>query len=211
MGFGAGTRDGCLVDHGLGPFERRADEFGDGGRLGKVAPVFFGHLRAHGAELESGGVEDGAVVGAPIALEAVVVGDVGARGAGAELGVLAGPVHAPVGGQDGEPHSGEAADEEGGVGFDDVVVGLEPGDVADAAGITAGAGDFAEAYEGAHLVGVAADGLGEAQRPVHRWVGDRSGEVALALVVAPDQAVEQGEPLGVVGLDDGLGEVDEGA
>ena len=71
--------------------------------------------------------------------------------------------------------------------------------------------DLAEADEGAHLVGVAADGLGEAVGAVHLGVGGHFQQVFLAGMGAPDQAVEQGEALGLVVLDDCFGEGYQGA
>ena len=159
-----------------------ADEVGDGGGFGEVAPVFPWHFGCHGADLEAGGVEDAAVIGAPVLLHAVIVRDVGFLRAGGEDEVLAVPVGAAVGGEDRPGHGGEAADEEGGVGFDDVVVGFEPGDVAGAFGFR----DFAEADEGAHFVGVAADGLGEVLDALDFGVGGAFEQVFLAGVGAKD-------------------------
>ena len=195
-GRGAGGGKLGLVDHGVRSGLGGSDKLGNDGCLGKVAPVFLRHLGRHRADLEAGRIEDAAVVGPPVGFEAVVVRDVGLAGARREGEIGTIPVNAAIRGQDGPGHGGEAADEECGVGLDDVVVGLEPGDVLQATLVR----NFAEADEGAHLVGVAADALGEAVGAVDVGVGGHLQQMLFAAVGAPDQAVEQGEALGVAVL-----------
>ena len=116
-------------------------------------------------------------------------------------------MRAAVRGQDRPRHGREAAHEERRVGFDDVVVGLEPAHVACSSRV----GDLAEAHEGAHLVGVAPHGLRKAVGPVDVGVGGDLEQVLFAAMRPPDQAVEQGEALRVAVLDHRFGQRDQGA
>ena len=72
------------------------------------------------------------------------------------------------------------------------MVGLEQGDEAGAAVVL----DFAEADEGVHLVGVAADLLGQPLEPVEQGVGAVLHRVAVGAQLEQHR-VEQGEALGV--------------
>jgi hypothetical protein len=47
----------------------RGDEFGNNSGSGEVFPVFFRHLRLHGAGYEAGGIEDAAEIGLPESVE----------------------------------------------------------------------------------------------------------------------------------------------
>ncbi len=174
---------------------------------GRLRQVLLRHFRTHGRDFEPGRVEDAAVISAPICLEPVVVGDVGLAGAGGEAEFLAIPMGAAIRGQDRPRHGRKAAHEKRPVGFNDVVVGLEPAHVACSGRV----GDFAEAHEGAHLVGVAPHGLREAVGPVDVGVGGDFEQVLLSAMRTPDEAVKQGEALWVAVLNHRFGQCDKGA
>ena len=70
-------------------------------------------------------------------------------------------------------HRGKAADEEPGVGANDMMIGLEPGDITRV--------DFAEADKSAHFVDVAADGFGEIINPADKRIGMIADQRALRL------------------------------
>lgn len=186
------------------------DEVFDEVGFGEVFPVAFGHFGLHGLHFEAGGVEDAAVVGAPCGFEGVglidgVVGDAGGEDEG--LGV---PVGAAFGGEDGPVHVGEAFAEEGGGGFDDVVVGLEPCGVTFAACFWMGI-DELEADEGVHFVDFAADGFFHVPGGGDVWVAGDGYEVAFAAVGdAPEDLIEEGPAGGVAVAGDACGEVEEG-
>ena len=96
-------------------------------------------------------------------------------------------------GEDRPVERAEALDEESGGGFEDEVVGLEPGDEA----LVAVGLDPAEADEGMHLVQVAADRLGHALEAEHQRVGGDLEQVALAVEETPDQRVEKRVAFGI--------------
>ncbi len=106
--------------------------------------------------------------------------------------------------QDRPGHIGEPAREERRGQFDDVMLRLEPGDEVR----FVLAADFAEANEGVHLVLVAAHGLGHRGDVGHVRVG-RDVEQVVILPQPPQQAIEQGEPLGVAMQDRHLRQFDE--
>ena len=113
-------------------------------------------------------------------------------------------MRADVRGQDRPGHVGEAAREERRGQLDNVVLRLEPGDEVR----FLLAADFAEADKGMHLVLVAAHGLR------HRGdLGDigigRDLEQVVVAAQPPQEAVEQGEPLGATVQDCDLGQFDE--
>ena len=88
--------------------------------------------------------------------------------------------------------------------FDDMMLRLEPGDEVR----FLLAADFAEADKGVHLVLVAAHGLGHRGDLGHVGIG-RDIEQIVVLPQPPQQAVEQGEPLGVAVQDRDLRQFDE--
>src|SRR5690606_4309401 len=118
-----------------------------------VLPVLAGHLLEHRPDLQTRGIEDRRIVAAPELLGRIAAGCIATlrgRTFGEHLAV---PVQRTPGRQDRPAHPGEAAHEEAGVGAQDAVLGLEPGDEVLAA---LGIWHRAEAYERAHLVHVAA-------------------------------------------------------
>lgn len=87
-------------------------------------------------------------------------------------------------------HAGEAAREKRRHPIDDVVLWLEPRD--ERLGL---AGHLAEAHERLHLVGIAANGLGERGCAQHVGIGGIRQHRALAMGDAPQQPVQQGHAL----------------
>ena len=81
------------------------------------------------------------------------------------------------------------------------MVGLEPSHIA---GLIL-FGDDAEPDEGAHLVRVALNRMGQSTRTLDGRIGQVVKHVPFALMDAPDQAVEQRETLLIARLDDRLG------
>ena len=147
--------------------------------LGQVPPIFLRHLLQHRADLEPRRIEDRRIIGPPHLLDRIARRRVGLRRAGPIGQRLAVPVERQLGRQDRPAHVGEAAHEEAGVGADDVMLRLEPGDEARAVAVV----DLAEADEGVHLVHVAPHRLGhrlEPARPADRprrpaaWRSSRS-------------------------------------
>ena len=114
---------------------------------------------------------------------------------------------APIGVRIDQCERAEALDEELSGGFEDEVVGLEPGDEA----LVAVDLDPAEADEGVHLVQVAADRLGHALEAEHQRVGGDLEQVALAVEETPDQRVEKRVALGVAVADHKADQVVGGA
>ena len=88
-----------------------------------------------------------------------------------------------------------------------MVIGFEPRDEAGCAGF--GFGQLAESHEGAHLVDVAAHGLGEHRQAVDERIG---GIVEQRLIVhdAHQRGIQQREPLGIGVAHDRLREIEEG-
>ena len=105
---------------------------------------------------------------------------------------MAVPMRADVRRQDRPGHVGETAREERRGQFDDVVLRLEPGHEVR----LLFAADFAEADKGVHLVLVAAHGLRHRGDLGHVRIG-RDIKQIVVLPQPPQQAIEQGEPLGV--------------
>ena len=198
---------GAAIHHGGGPARRLGDQARDGAGFGQVAPVLHRHLGAHGGGLQPGRVEDAAVVGAPEFLLGVLGRSVGAAGAGADRERGAVPVRGGRRRQDRPAHGSEAADEEAGFGFEDVVLGLEPGNEAGAV-LRA---DFAEADECVHLVGIAADGFFHGCQAGDVGVGGHPHQGRLAMGQAPEHAIKQGEALRVAVADGAFGQFNEGA
>ena len=201
-------------------------------RLRQVVPVAARHLALHRRELQPGRVEDAFVVGQPEPLAGIGGRRVLAACAGAELESVAVPADAAFRGQDRPAHLREAAREERRHCLDDVMLGLEPRDVADrrllqAFGPVADVidrgivprirrrgerfvqrGDRTEAHERLHLVHVAAHRLGHPVGVdaigIERIVAQRGFAAQ-----APEQAVEQHETTGIAVQDHALAERQE--
>ena len=117
---------------------------------------------------------------------------------------MAVPVRADVGRQDRPGHVGETAGEERRGGFDDVVLGLEPGDVMR----FRFAADLAEADEGVHLVFVAVHGFGHPGNSRNVGIGRDVEQIVMA-EQAPQQAIQDCKPLGIAVQDRRLRQLDE--
>ena len=130
LGGGAALRVGRSAgDHGQAPFAGRGGQRFDQRRFRQVLPVALGHLLLHRAELQARRVEDAPVVGEPELLAGIGRRCLVAPRARAEPEPLAVPADAALGRQDRPAHGGEAAREERRRRLDDVMLGLEPGDV----------------------------------------------------------------------------------
>jgi hypothetical protein len=118
-----------LFDHGSYALVGVLEQVGEDGEFGKVGPVADGHFGLHGAGIEAGRVEDGAVVAAPEGGQLVRLGSLAAGDAGAvgELVRSWVPGDGGVGGEDGPAQDGEAFGEKGGGEREDAVVGAVPG------------------------------------------------------------------------------------
>ena len=113
-------------------------------------------------------------------------------------------MRAEIGRQDRPGHVGEAAREERRGQLDDVMLRLEPGDVAR----IALAADFAEADEGVHLVLVATHGLRHRRDPRHVGIGRDVEQIVMA-AQPPQQAIENGKAFGIAVQDRELRQLDE--
>ena len=99
-----------------------------------VSGMFFQYLRGISLSIAPiftrAGLKIDGVIGLPHLLDRIAVGRVGLGRAGAFAQRLAVPVQRHLGRQDRPAHAGEAVDEEAGIGADDMMLGLEPGDEA---------------------------------------------------------------------------------
>ena len=209
LGGGAALRIGrSSGDHGQAPFAGRGGQRSDQRRFRQVLPVALGHLLLHRAELQARRVEDAPVVGEPELLAGVGRRRLVAARARAEPEPLAVPAHAALRRQDRPAHGREAAREEGRRRLDDVMLGLEPGDVQRRAALVVAIGDRPEADEGLHLVHVAPHRLRHlvgAQPVGIERIGAQTG----LDLEAPEQPIEQAEAIGVAVQDDALAERQE--
>src|SRR5437870_10387786 len=105
---------------------------------------------------------------------------------------MAVPMRADIRRQDRPGHVGEMAREEGGGQFDDVMLRFEPGHEMR----LLLAADFAEADKGMHLVLVAAHGFCHGGDLGHVRIGRDIKQIVTGSQ-PPQQAIEQGEPLGL--------------
>ncbi len=161
VGVVGGGFDGALggVDHVFNSGAAAGHEAGNDVGFGQVFPILERHLRAHGFDLESSGIEDAAVVGAPEVIVGVGGGGVvtahtGQVGEGFPI-----PTHALVWGQNGPVHAGKTFPEKRGGESGDAILGLEPGDELLATTFFTHTNE-AETNKGVHLVNVATDGFG---------------------------------------------------
>lgn len=147
-------RPGGGGDHAAGAGFAGGDEVGDEAGLGQVRPELARHLRLHGADLEAGGIEDAAVVGAPEFVVGVLGRHVLAAQAGQKLQPRAVPARRFHRRADAPVHVGETTLEKRRGQADDAMLRFIPGDELLAPGRRIGA-EQAEAHEGMHLVDVA--------------------------------------------------------
>ncbi|VXC70677.1 hypothetical protein SPHINGO8AM_190046 [Sphingomonas sp. 8AM] len=191
-------------DHSALPCLRAGQQLWDQRGFRHVLPVFTRHLFEHRVHLDARRVEDAGVIGLPHFLDRIALRRLAAHCGRPFAQPRAVPVDRDLGGEDRPAHRGEAVDEEGGVGADDVMLGLEPRDIAVAVIVTYAA----EADEGAHLVDVTPHRLGQTFEPADERVGmvlDQPRHVAQP----PQQGVQQREPLGIVMKNRVAGQRDE--
>ncbi len=158
--------------------------------FGKMFPVTGGHFLLHHPRVEPGRIEDAGVIGLPQRLTGIFGGGIVAVAAIAEGEGTAIPADTARGCQDRPAHTGKTAGEKRRDAVDDVVIGFEPGD--ERVGL---AGHLPEAHEGLHLVRVAAHRLRQRHQPQHIGVGRIGQHRAFAMRDAPQQAVQQRQPL----------------
>jgi hypothetical protein len=125
---------------------------------GRLGPILPRHLPLHHRQLQPGRIEDAPVVGEPERFAGVGRRRLVSATARTEGELLTVPVHAALRREDGPAHGGEAAHEERRGRLDDVVLGLEPGDMQRLLALALV--DGAKAHEGGHLVHVTAHRLG---------------------------------------------------
>ena len=187
---------GALLNHPTAALSRLSGQRGDQRSLGQVLPITARHLLLHHGQFQPSRVEDALVVGQPEPLVGIGRRCVFAPGTRAEGELTTVPTGAALGGENRPRHLREAACEERRGRLNDVVFGLEPGDVRDRGFIRAVVLQRPETHERRHLVHVTPHRPGE-QFNLHP-VGVEGVTVQAGLVrQAPQPLVQQRVPLGV--------------